>query len=59
MVMVIVIVSIALVAVINVLSGSAGRSADPLWQYKTLKLAQFYMDEILAKAYDESTPLGG
>ncbi len=59
MVIVIVIVSIALVAVVNALSGSAGRSADPLWQYKTLKLAQLYMDEILSKAYDETTPPGG
>jgi len=55
----IVILSIALVAVINVFSLNVGRSADPLWQNKTLKLAQLYLDEILAKPYDDATPLGG
>ncbi|MCP5208681.1 MAG: prepilin-type N-terminal cleavage/methylation domain-containing protein [Hahellaceae bacterium] len=59
MVITIVIISIALIAVINAFSGTAGRSADPLWEFKTLKLAQLYMDEILSKPYDESTPVGG
>lgn len=59
LVITIVIISIALIAVINAFSGTAGRSADPLWEFKTLKLAQLYMDEILSKPYDETTPLGG
>jgi MSHA pilin protein MshD len=55
----IVIISIAMVAVLNSFSVSISQSADPLWRNKTLKLAQFYLDEILSKPYDESTPLGG
>ncbi|PID43808.1 MAG: MSHA biogenesis protein MshD [Proteobacteria bacterium] len=54
-----VIISIALVSVTSLFSATVGRSADPLWQVKTLKLAQFYMDEILSKRYDETTPVGG
>ncbi|ARU54821.1 MAG: prepilin-type N-terminal cleavage/methylation domain-containing protein [Pseudomonadales bacterium] len=59
LVITIVIISIAIVGVISAFSSSVGRSADPLWQFKSLKLAQFYLDEIQAKAFDESTPLGG
>lgn len=55
----IVIISIAMVALLNAFGVSVSRSADPLWQNKSLKLAQLYLDEILAKAYDHSTPIGG
>jgi len=55
----IVIMSIAMVAMMNSFSVSMSHSADPLWRNKTLKLAQLYLDEILSKAYDENTPLGG
>lgn len=55
----IVILSIAMVAVMNSFSYSIKYSADPLWRNKTLKLAQLYFDEILAKNYDHSTPVGG
>jgi len=55
----IVIISIAMVAVLNSFSVSISQSADPLWRNKSLKLAQFYLDEILAKSYDHATPLGG
>lgn len=53
------IISIAIVAILTAFSGSMGRSADPLWRNKTMKLAQLYLDEILSKPYDDSTPLGG
>lgn len=55
----IVIISIAMVAMLNSFSVSISHSADPLWRNKTLKLGQLYLDEILAKKYDELTPIGG
>tara|TARA_R110002072_G_scaffold100183_2_gene220549 strand:+ start:28699 stop:29247 length:549 start_codon:yes stop_codon:yes gene_type:complete len=55
----IIIISIAMVALMNAFSASMLGSADPLWRNKTLKLAQLYMDEILAKNYDHTTPVGG
>ncbi len=55
----IVIISIAMVAVLNSFSVSIGQTADPLWRNKSLKLAQLYLDEILAKNYDHNTPVGG
>jgi len=55
----IVIISIAMVAVLNSFSFSMSQSADPLWRNKSLKLAQLYLDEILAKNYDDATPVGG
>ena len=55
----IVIMSIAMVAMMSAFSLSMSRSADPLWRNKTLKLGQLYLDEILAKKYDELTPVGG
>ena len=59
MVISIVLISIAITAVLSVFSTSMGRSSDPLWKNKSLKLAQLYLDEILSKKYDASTPLGG
>ncbi|TNC82389.1 MAG: MSHA biogenesis protein MshD [Oleiphilus sp.] len=55
----IVIIAIAMTAVLNAFSLSVSKSADPLWRNKSLKLAQLYLDEILAKNYDHATPLGG
>lgn len=55
----IIILSIAMVALMNAFSVSMLNSADPLWRNKTLKLAQSYLDEILAKNYDHTTPVGG
>lgn len=55
----IIILSIAMIALMNAFSLSMGSSADPLWRNKTLKLAQLYLDEILAKNYDHATPVGG
>ena len=55
----IVVLSIAMVAMMNSFSLSMSHSADPLWRNKSLKLAQLYLDEILAKNYAENTPLGG
>tara|TARA_R110001592_G_scaffold9288_1_gene49525 strand:- start:17751 stop:18296 length:546 start_codon:yes stop_codon:yes gene_type:complete len=55
----IVILSIAMIALMNSFSLSMSSSADPLWRNKTLKLAQLYLDEILSKNYDHNSPVGG
>ena len=55
----IVIIAIAMAAVLSAFSLSISQSADPLWRNKSLKLAQLYLDEILAKNYDHNTPMGG
>tara|TARA_R110001592_G_scaffold363077_1_gene680044 strand:+ start:8822 stop:9364 length:543 start_codon:yes stop_codon:yes gene_type:complete len=55
----IIILSIAMIALMNAFSVSMLGSADPLWRNKTLKLAQLYLDEIQAKNYDHNTPVGG
>ncbi len=59
MVISIVLISIAITAVLSAFSTSMGRSSDPLWKNKSLKLAQLYLDEILSKKFDADTPLGG
>jgi len=59
MVISIVLISIAMTAMLTAFSTTMGRSADPLWKNKSLKLAQAYLDEILSKKYDENTPVGG
>jgi MSHA pilin protein MshD len=55
----IVVLSIAMVALMNAFSVSMSGSADPLWRNKSLKLAQLYLDEILSKRYDHNTHVGG
>ena len=55
----IVVLSIALIALINAMGGSLQRSSNILLQDHSIQLAQAYLDEILAKRYDETTPIGG
>lgn len=59
LVITIVIISVAIAGVVGAFSLIAGRSADPLNETRAIKLAQLYMDEILARKYDEQTPQGG
>ena len=59
LVMSIVIISLAIAGVTSAFALLAGRSADPLDQTRAVALAQLYMDEILAKAFDHNTPPGG
>lgn len=59
LVMTIVIISIAVAGVVGAFATIAGRSADPLNQTRAVELAQLYLDEILAKKYDEGTSDGG
>jgi MSHA pilin protein MshD len=58
LVMTIVIISVAIAGVVGAFSLIAGRSADPLNQTRAVSLAQRYMDEILAKPYDDREPSG-
>ncbi|MFL1405785.1 prepilin-type N-terminal cleavage/methylation domain-containing protein [Marinobacter sp. M1N3S26] len=58
LVMTIVIISIAIAGVVGAFSLIAGRSADPLNQTRAVALAQRYMDEILARPFDEDAPAG-
>ncbi len=59
LVITIVVLAIAMSATLTAFSNSMKYSADPMWQYKSVKLAQLYLDEILSKKYDTTTPLGG
>ncbi|GGY80969.1 hypothetical protein GCM10007071_30420 [Marinobacter zhanjiangensis] len=56
--MTIVIISVAIAGVVGAFSLIAGRSADPLNQTRAVALAQRYMDEILAKPFDEDARPG-
>lgn len=58
LVMAIVIISVAIAGVVGAFSLIAGRSADPLNQTRAVALAQRYMDEILARPFDEAAPAG-
>jgi len=58
LVITIVIISVAIAGVVGAFSLMAGRSAAPLNQTRAVALAQRYMDEILAKPFDEAAPPG-
>jgi len=59
MIIAIVIMSIALVSLAFTISLSTSKSADIFWQVKVVELGQAYMEEILARRFDEATPVGG
>jgi len=59
LVITIVVLGIALSALVSALTTGIGRSAQPMWEGKALELTQAYLDEILAKKFDDQTPLGG
>ena len=59
LVITIVVLGIALSALVSALTTGIGRSAQPMWESKALELSQAYLDEILAKKFDDGTPLGG
>lgn len=59
LVITIVVISIALYTSLQAFSYFSGRSADALNQTRMLDLAQLYLDEILAKRWDEATGSGG
>src|SRR4051812_16600744 len=51
--------SIASLGVMYALSLGLRHQSDALWQPKAVALAESYMEEILARRYDEQSPLGG
>ncbi|KKO12201.1 type IV pilus modification PilV family protein [Pseudohongiella sp.] len=55
LVAVIVILAVALVGVSASISGAISRSSDVLLETRAVALAQSYLDEILAKRFDENT----
>lgn len=59
LVMFIVIVSIAVTAIAQIYSTNVMHSPEPLLREKALKIANFYMDEIMGKRWEENTPAGG
>ncbi|UXD86564.1 type IV pilus modification PilV family protein [Thalassolituus hydrocarboniclasticus] len=59
LVIMMVIISIALVASLRAFSLLSGRSADALLQSRVTSLAQIYLDEILARQFDENTGPAG
>lgn len=54
-----VITAIAMTFLSVVFFNSPERSVEPIFQIRASELGQSLMDEILAKPYDENTPLGG
>jgi MSHA pilin protein MshD len=59
LVLTLLLISIAALGVGYTLSFGLGREADSLWQAKAVALAAAYFEEIEAKRYDETSPLGG
>jgi len=55
LVAVIIILAVALVGVSAAISGAVSRSSDVLLETRAVALAQSYLDEILAKRFDERT----
>ncbi|MGI9328054.1 MAG: type IV pilus modification PilV family protein [Pseudomonadales bacterium] len=54
-----VILSIAALSMGQTLGFAFQHSSDGLWQAKTVALAEAYLEEILARRYDEAAPPGG
>ena len=54
-----VVISLAVLAMTTSLGFAFQHQSDGLWRTKTAALAQSYVEEIMARRYDENTPLGG
>ena len=55
----IVIVSVALTGITLIYLNTTRYSADPMVRIRSIELAQSTLEEILLKAYDDATPIGG
>lgn len=53
------VISIAVLGIGQALSFAFARQSDGLWQAKAVALAESYIEEIGARRYDETTPVGG
>lgn len=54
-----VLVSIAVLGISQALAFAFAHQSDGLWQVKSVALAESYLEEILARRYDEAAPVGG
>jgi MSHA pilin protein MshD len=54
-----VVIGIAMLGIAFALSFAFARQSDALWQVRTVALAEAYAEEILARRFDEVTPVGG
>ncbi|MGK0499036.1 MAG: MSHA pilin protein MshD [Oceanicoccus sp.] len=55
----IVVIAISLTFLSSIFFASVGRSVEPILQIRAAEFSQALMDEILAKDFDENTPVGG
>lgn len=55
----ILVISIALVVLLRAFDQSLASNVDPVVRVRALQLAQAQLDEILARKFDENTPIGG
>jgi len=53
------IMSFAVLGITYALSFAFSHQSDGLWQARSVALAQSYIEEIMARRYDENSPLGG
>ncbi len=59
LVIAIVIVGIAAAALYSAMAAITARSADPMLRQQSLMIAEAYLEEVLAKPYDEADPPAG
>jgi MSHA pilin protein MshD len=53
------VISIAVLGISQALAFALSRQSDGLWQARAVALAQAYVEEIMARRYDEAAPVGG
>lgn len=54
-----VVISLAVVGISRALSFAFAHQSDGLWHAKSVALAEAYLEEIMARRYDEAAPVGG
>lgn len=54
-----VLISIAVLGITQALAFALSHQSDGLWQAKSVALAESYIEAIMARRYDETTPVGG
>jgi len=59
MIVFIVVISVALGTFIKVIAAATANSVDPVFKVTALQKAQSQLDAVLARKFDESTPVGG
>ncbi len=59
MIVTILIIAIASVGITSSLSFALRHQSDGIWRTKAIALAEAYAEEIMARRFDENTPIGG